>query len=745
MKRSEEQVPLFERNARRNISSEHRSSYLAMASAATSATPDGAIPLLSQQGEQIALSKEAVGVLCGIKEPLTIVAVAGLYRTGKSFLLNSLVERRGTFNVGTTTDACTRGVWLYDTGKTVNGGRLLFLDSEGLASLDQDENYDAKIFCLSLLLSSYFILNSLGVIDEGAIDRLFLVTELTKRVTVAAGQADSERSLGSYFPPFLWCLRDFVLNLEHNGKPISRNEYLENALEEKSSKNRRADERNDIRRSIKSLFSSRTCYTMVRPSNDEKQMRKEGGLLYEDLRPEFIEQLEELRGIVLENSRTKQMNGCAVNGPMLVNLANTYVDAMNNGAVPEIRGAWESCVLEMCRDSYSAAMVEYTRLLGEGLKPAENGRTLSLDGFNELVLKCEKAGFAKFEKLIVSGPGKQKDEYAIRLRDAMQNERGRAFTGLEHTSIAYCQSVAGKTWKKCVTSQPITEDSVDSFSMFADVYESFLVCYESDASGELAFERVLNEFLKENLVNLFRRFFEVAATKSDKLRSGLDQRLKGKEEEVKNLKLNIEREVSRSKEAAVVSATAIQALETQLKNMEEQKRAMVQLHKEEIAKRQEQVELRREKEKELRAEKNARREVEEKALALRRQVDDARMSVASERQKRHDLLDECTQEYEVQNTMNRLLHSVEMLGVASQNQKSLQRLEEELGRSSDERAAVSVQLRDFMEKVSALPEIYQRVVFCNNKSGSQIDFYDAVAGGEDDDGGSISSWFGFGS
>ena len=225
----------------------------------------------------------------------------------------------------------------------------------------------------------------------------------------------------------------------------------------------------------------------------------------------------------------------------------------------------------------------------------------------------------------------------------------------------------------------------------------------------------------------------------------MDQRLKGKEEEVKNLKLNIEREVSRSKEAAVVSATAIQALETQLKNMEEQKRAMVQLHKEEIAKRQEQVELRREKEKELRAEKNARREVEEKALALRRQVDDARMSVASERQKRHDLLDECTQEYEVQNTMNRLLHSVEMLGVASQNQKSLQRLEEELGRSSDERAAVSVQLRDFMEKVSALPEIYQRVVFCNNKSGSQIDFYDAVAGGEDDDGGSISSWFGFGS
>ena len=130
-----------------------------MASEVSSTTPNGAIPLLCQDEDRIVLSKEAVKVLSEIKEPVSVVAVAGLYRTGKSFLLNSLVERRGTFNVGTTTDACTRGVWLYDTGKTVNGGRLLFLDSEGLASLDQDENYDAKIFCLSLLLSSYFILN----------------------------------------------------------------------------------------------------------------------------------------------------------------------------------------------------------------------------------------------------------------------------------------------------------------------------------------------------------------------------------------------------------------------------------------------------------------------------------------------------------------------------------------------------------------------------------------------------------
>ena len=97
------------------------------------------------------------------------------------------------FNVGNTTDACTKGIWIYDTKKILeNGGRLIYFDSEGLASLDQDENYDAKIFSLSLLLSSYFILNTMGVIDESAIDRLFLVSELSKRILIEKNQVENE-------------------------------------------------------------------------------------------------------------------------------------------------------------------------------------------------------------------------------------------------------------------------------------------------------------------------------------------------------------------------------------------------------------------------------------------------------------------------------------------------------------------------------------------------------------------------
>ena len=44
-----------------------------------------------------------------------VIAVAGKYRTGKSFLLNRVIldTQRGGFGVGPTINPCTKGLWLY--------------------------------------------------------------------------------------------------------------------------------------------------------------------------------------------------------------------------------------------------------------------------------------------------------------------------------------------------------------------------------------------------------------------------------------------------------------------------------------------------------------------------------------------------------------------------------------------------------------------------------------------------------
>jgi hypothetical protein len=57
---------------------------------------------------------------------------------------------------------------------------LILLDTEGIDAYDQTRQYSSQIFSLAVLLSSCFVYNQMGAIDEAALDRLSLVTELTK-------------------------------------------------------------------------------------------------------------------------------------------------------------------------------------------------------------------------------------------------------------------------------------------------------------------------------------------------------------------------------------------------------------------------------------------------------------------------------------------------------------------------------------------------------------------------------------
>jgi len=58
----------------------------------------------------------------------------------------------------------------------------IVIDTEGLGAFDEDENHDAKIFLLALLLSSFIIYNSVGTIDENALNNLSLVINLSKQI-----------------------------------------------------------------------------------------------------------------------------------------------------------------------------------------------------------------------------------------------------------------------------------------------------------------------------------------------------------------------------------------------------------------------------------------------------------------------------------------------------------------------------------------------------------------------------------
>lgn len=61
---------------------------------------------------------------------------------------------------------------------------IFFLDTEGSWSLTKDVDNDTKIFTLASLMSSYFIYNSVGTIDEKSINDLNLVTKLSMNILI---------------------------------------------------------------------------------------------------------------------------------------------------------------------------------------------------------------------------------------------------------------------------------------------------------------------------------------------------------------------------------------------------------------------------------------------------------------------------------------------------------------------------------------------------------------------------------
>ena len=165
----------------------------------------------------------------------------------------------------------------------------ILIDTEGLNSCERgDQSIDMKIFSLGVLLSSYFMYNCIGSIDENVLESLSLVCNLSKHIHVSSKPSTlSEDSTlySKYFPFFMWVIRDFSLQLvDEEDNDINARQYLENALrpikssmheqENPSQDDEEVHKKNRVRKALSNCFTSRDCHVLVRPVNDERKLRE---------------------------------------------------------------------------------------------------------------------------------------------------------------------------------------------------------------------------------------------------------------------------------------------------------------------------------------------------------------------------------------------------------------------------------------------------------------------------------------
>ena len=290
-----------------------------------------AIPFITQQESgALAIEAEAAAFLRSVEGPLCVVAIVGMHRTGKSYLMNTLLveqhqqrqQRTGScgFKVGKGLSTCTKGVWIFNKVVEIarpdgSTARLLLLDTQGTGSADGDEQSDVLTWALTLMLSSYLIYNSVGSIDEHSISQLSLVTHVTSllRTTEPSDSSSRDTTTGGYelLPSFLWLLRDFSLELvTPTGEPISSDQYLERALQPVESTQPEFESKNSTRKTLRECFRSLHCYTLVRPAIDEDVLQQLGETDVTHTREHFQQQLRSLRLQVARERERKRERAC---------------------------------------------------------------------------------------------------------------------------------------------------------------------------------------------------------------------------------------------------------------------------------------------------------------------------------------------------------------------------------------------------------------------------------------------------
>ncbi|XP_061094548.1 guanylate-binding protein 1-like [Conger conger] len=442
---------------------------------------------------------KAVEILKQIDQLVVVVAVVGLYRTGKSYLMNKLAGKTKGFALGSTIQSKTKGIWMWCVPHpTKVDHTLVLLDTEGLGDVEKgDSKNDNWIFSLAVLLSSALVYNSVGTIDNNALQQLHYVTELTEHIKVKS-QAKDEDEDGDestefmrFFPSFVWTVRDFTLQLEYNGKPITADEYLDNALKLKAGHGKQVMQYNMPRNCLRNYFPKRKCFVFDRPTSAEN-MKRMDELSDKDLEPSFVQQATSFCDYIYGEAKTKTMKGgYNMTGRMLGSLAKMYVDAICSGQIPCL----ENAVVALAQIENSNAIAEAMKIYKERMDSWVAFPTETLEELSNIHGTVEEQAVKIFMGLCF----KDEDQKSqLKLMELMQAE----YTAICEKNVVEskkaCESIIKRIFR------PLEENiasgqytSVGGYERYRKDFNSLISKYRSAEGRGIKDEESLKEYLEK--------------------------------------------------------------------------------------------------------------------------------------------------------------------------------------------------------------------------------------------------------
>ena len=540
------------------------------------------------------INEEAIKIISKEEnKQIGILSLVGKYRTGKSFLLNRVLidkKSKNGFDVGPTIKPCTKGIWLWSSPLIINNNYsntsfpAYLIDTEGLGAYDEEVNHDSKIFLIAILISSLFIYNSFGTIDEVALNNLSLILNLSKSLKIRNNSNslntndDDEEEMAKYFPSLLWILRDFALKLEDSeGNVITAKQYLENALMQQKGASESIEEKNLVRKMIKTYFLERDCFPMVRPVENERDLQKLMTLSDDKIRPEFLRQSEMLRNKIYMKIKPKNFNGKLLSGQMLINLLESIIEAINEGAIPVIENSWKYITNNECLKSIRENVEYFKKIIMDYQKENISNsnffndlQEFSASMIDEIVNKFKKENGKRFDDI---------NEYVRKLKLSLNQE----FKKLNEENISLLKDKYILDLDKEINLLFQDKDKLLKENHINFISNLLQIKYKLDASipdfhlkDQISYDKIIDsikKYIEEYFVKP-RNSIDQQIQNLKLENQFLDEKYKNLSEEYKKDKTEFKQTVNNYNDMLIENKLKLKTSEEKIKNFESEKKTL---------------------------------------------------------------------------------------------------------------------------------------------------------------------------
>ena len=563
-----------------------------------------AIPFITynESSKKFIINKDAKKILSNpSNKKIGIISLVGKYRTGKSFLLNKVIINNNESNtdgfaVGPTIKPCTKGIWLWSKPLIINGDSneeqfpTYLIDTEGLGAYDEDINHDSKIFLIAILISSLFIYNSIGTIDENALSNLSFILNLSKSLKLKNNEdininnisdINTDNEFAKYFPILFWVLRDFSLKLEDSeGNAINSNQYLENSLMEQEGTSEVIIEKNLIRKKIKNYFLERYCFPLVRPVENEKDLQNLMNLPDNKIRPEFLLQSNNLKNNIFSKIKPKNFGGNILSGEMLIALLESIINSINNGAIPVIENSWKYITDNECIKNTKIFVEKYREKIIKFQKEKIEKENFfeELNKYNENI---NKEIINEFNNTCIE---MQFEENDIKKYDEiLKNNLKQEYKKLTQENINLLKDKYNFELNKEIDNLFQNKEKILNMNYISFINELIQIKYKLDSSipdfflkQQISFEKIM-EVIKKYIEEFFVKNKNSVEQKINNLisqKNFLEEKNKKILDEYTKDKNDFKNTVNKYNDMLIENKLKMKTMEEKIKNFEEEKRIL---------------------------------------------------------------------------------------------------------------------------------------------------------------------------